>query len=162
MLWNAASGTKIQQDIAAGIASVMAGTGGMFAPNKMVVPFSVAQAMGGAAELAQIMALVFANVIKSGFLPPQWRGMDVVVPTVYGNTAAKGKADVFAELWGDDVFIGYCAPQPFGFATTFTWHQRVNRMRNDMIHCDIFEPEDSRDPRVTNNAAGYLITACLT
>ncbi len=162
VLWNAAAGTKIQEDIATGMASVMAGTGGMFAPNRMIVPFSVAQAMGGAAELAQTMALVFASVIKSGFLPPAWRGMDVVVPTAYGNTAAKGQADVLAELWGDDVFIGYCAAHPFGFATTFTWHQRVNRFRKEEIHCDVFEPEDSRDARVTNNGAGYLITACLT
>lgn len=154
--------TSIERDIMAGLLSSMRGTGGMFPPNTMIVPWAVAMAMGGSAELREFMVHVFTEVVKTGVLPPTWRGLNITVPTVMGNVAGKGKSDVFAEIWGDDVLIGFCAPQPFGFATTFTWHFRVNRMRNDMIHCDIFEPEDSRDARITNVNALYRIDNCLT
>lgn len=160
--WDAASGTKIQQDIATGIAAVMVGTFGMFPPNKMLIPWSVALAMGGAAELEKIMTHIFTDIVKTGLMPPTWRGMDVLVPTAMTNTAKKGQTNALQEVWGDEVRIGYCAANPFGFATTFTHAYRVNRWRIDSIKCDAVEPEDNRVTKVTNAAAMYVITKCLT
>ena len=160
--WNALAGTKIQDDIRIAVEAVVVGTGGFFMPNLMGVPFSVAMAFGGAAELEAYMTKVFASIVADGVMPPSWRGMKVLVPTVMENVAPEGRADDVDAVWEDSVFIGYCAANPYAFATTFTWQRGSVKKRDELVDCDVYQLRDWRVPKVTNANAGYRIKKCLT
>jgi len=79
-------------------------------PNVMVVPSTVANRMTLIQEIKEERKYV--NDLTQSGLPRNLWGLEVIEVAVIYNTANPGAAPSFAELWSDNIWIGFVDPNP--------------------------------------------------
>ena len=167
VLWSAASGTKIFDDINTGVNSVIDNSGKN--PNTLGLPRKVARAFRNSAEFIDRYK-AWADTVKSGTLPPTIDDMEIVILDTVLDTAQKGQTASLANVWGDQVWIAYVeqSPDPYSLTALSTFRPKdmqdvqIDVYFQDDIKSDWVEYNFYEKIKIVNQECIYVIYNALT
>ena len=152
-------------DVKAGIISVR----GRIAkrPNTVIFPWSVYETLKDHPDFTDRIKYTQIGVVTSKLMASIFEVANVRIAGALENTAVEGQPDVLADVWGDDVWIGYVAPKPgikvVSWGYQFTWQTWMTeryaefKRRGQVVRQSINDTQ-----KVVAADAGYLLTDTLT
>jgi len=156
-------------------------------PNTILIPPMVAMYMSLDDEITDLVKYIVNNapldsipaLIRgaqdSWLMPSVLWGMRVLVPSALEDTTKESQVsnattDIktpLTDIWGDDIWIGYCEPMPglrkVSFGYTFEARPfQTKRWRNEEAESNMFRVSRISVRKVMCSAAGALLTDCLS
>lgn len=155
----------IAGQIFTGINAIRQSTGGK-TPNKIIIPFKVAQVMRNDVGLVDLIKYQ-ATTLNDGanLLPPVLWGMDVLVPRTPMQTAVEGEPVSLSDVWGNNVILLYVPTTPTldDLALGYTIRSRpwqVKTWREERFNATFYEAGFVQTEQLITADAGYLISNC--
>lgn len=166
--WNGTSPT-IETDVDTAKNAVRQGAGVL--PNKIVMSADVKDVVKKDSTVRNLIRYTMpaaANLLTSGELPPVLWNLKVVVGNSIQDTANEGQTVSIADVWNDNVWIGFVEPTPSVDTLTWGFTMRVRqggrleivvtKWRENARKGDMIEPSVIQAEEICATDCAYLLT----
>jgi len=161
--WDAASGQDPEADVDTAKVTILRNIG--IPPNAILMSYDVAQALRR--WLKATAYTTYSEYLDKNDLPPILWGLEPIVAGAVYNTAALGQTESLSDVWNDNVLVFYKEESPSLDAMSLGYTMRsqnwiTTEWYDSPRKGTFYEVSVVQDEELVCEAAGYLITNCMT
>lgn len=135
-------------------------------PNTLVLPYLVYETVREHPKVLERVKYVSEAVVDAGILARLWNVENVVIAGTGENTAIEGQADVLAQIWGKNAWLGYVEPRPgrrrmsWGYAFR-SQNMLAERWRDNPRKGEMLRISYKEIHKVVTSGAGYWMQTVI-
>jgi hypothetical protein len=136
------------------------------APNKILIPYSVALAMAGHPKIQELRKYTDPNLVTEGGLPPKIEGLTVVEAKCGEDTVNKGQTASLGQIWSDNILVYYSEDNPTLKSLSFMYSpvyedRYVTTFYDPDRKADKIEVEECIDELLVKASCAHLLVDVL-
>lgn len=134
--------------------------------NTIVLPYNVYETVREHPKILEKIKYVSEAIVTESILARLWGVSQVIVAGAGENTALEGAADVLAQMWGKNAWMGFVEPRPRLKRPSWGYHFQSQRMlterwRDDPRKGEVYRDSFKEIAKVVTKAAGYWLQTVI-